>query len=347
MSEGPGHEPGAGGVMMRRFVIFGAGAIGGLLAARLHLSGQPVTAIARGRQLAALQGDGLRLDSPEGTAQISFPTVDSPAAVSWTGDTCVILAMKSQDTVAALEALEACAPPSITVVCAQNGVENERSALRRFPRTVGMCVNCPVTFLEPGVITARAARPAGVFELGRYPAQGDGEDSEGLADSVAAALRAAEFDAVVRADVMRWKYAKLLMNLGNAVEALCGPQARGGEFDRLLQVEGRRCLAAAGIGYVAAAEFNDRMGVLGPPAAVVPSGRRGGSSWQSLARRTGRLETDYLNGEIMLLSRWYGVPAPANALVQRWAARAAQNRSAPGSLNENDLLDALARVPQG
>jgi 2-dehydropantoate 2-reductase len=330
--------------MTRPFVIFGAGAIGGLLAARLHLSGQPVTAIARGRQLAALQAGGLRLDSPEGTAQISFPAVDGPAAVSWTGDTCVILAMKSQDTVAALEALEACAPPSITVVCAQNGVENERSALRRFPRTVGMCVNCPVTFLEPGVITARAARPSGVFELGRYPAQVGGEDP---ADSVAGALRAAEFDAVVRADVMRWKYAKLLLNLGNAVEALCGPQARSGEFDQLLQAEGRQCLAAAGIGYVAAAEFDDRMSVLGPPAAVVPSGRRGGSSWQSLARRTGRLETDYLNGEIMLLSRWYGVPAPANALVQRWAARAAQSRSAPGSLNENDLLDALARVPQG
>ncbi len=327
--------------MTRPFVIFGAGAIGGLLAARLHLAGQPVTAIARGRQLAAIQADGLRVDSPEGSVQVSLQAVDGPGAVSWTGDTCVILTMKSQDTVAALEALEACAPGSITVVCAQNGVENERAALRRFSRTVGMCVNCPVTFLEPGVITARAARPSGVFELGRYPAQGDGEDP---ADRVAEALRAAGFDAVVRDDVMRWKYAKLLLNLGNAVEALCGPQARGGEFDQLLQAEGRACLAAAGIDYAAAEEFEERMSVLGPPTDIVPSGRRGGSSWQSLARRTGRLESDYLNGEITLLSRWYGGPAPANALVQRWAARAAQSRSAPGSLNENDLLDALAQA---
>ena len=325
--------------MTRQFVVFGAGAIGGLIAARLHQSGQPVTTIARGRQLAALQSSGLRLDSPDGTAQITFPAVAGPAAVAWQDDACVILAMKSQDTAQALEALMASAPPSVTVVCAQNGVENERAALRRFPRTVGMCMNCPATFLEPGVVTVMSARPTGVFDLGRYPAQGVGEDP---ADSVAAALRAADFDAIVRADIMPWKYAKLLVNLGNAVEALCGPQARGGEFEQRLRAEAQQCLAAAGIGYVPAAQFGDRMSALRLPSAGGQPRRRGGSSWQSLARRTGRLETDYLNGEVVLLSRTYGVPTPANALVQQLAARAAQARSEPGSLTENDLLDSLA-----
>ena len=253
-----------------------AGAIGGLIAARLHQSGQPVTTIARGRQLAALQSSGLRLDSPDGTAQITFPAVASPAAVAWQDDACVILAMKSQDTAQALEALMASAPPSVTVVCAQNGVENERAALRRFPRTVGMCMNCPATFLEPGVVTVMSARPTAVSTW-PFPAQGVGEDP---ADSVAAALRAADFDAIVRADIMPWKYAKLLVNLGNAVEALCGPQARGGEFEQRLRAEAQQCLAAAGIGYVPAAQFGDRMSALrlpwqaaSPGAAADPPGR--------------------------------------------------------------------------
>jgi 2-dehydropantoate 2-reductase len=334
---GPAIRPAPG---RRQFVVYGAGAIGGLIAGRLHQSGQPVTAIARGRQLAALQASGLRLASPDGTAGIMFPAVDGPAAVDWQDDACVILAMKSQDTAAALETLMACAPPSVTVVCAQNGVENERTALRRFPRTLGMCVNCPATFLEPGVVTVLAARPTGVLELGRYPG-GQHEDDD-LAASVAAALRAADFDVIVRADVMSWKYAKLLVNLGNVVEALAGPQARGGEFEGRLRVEAQACLAAAGIGYVPAAEFRDRVSVLTPLPAPGQSGPHGGSSWQSLARRTGRLETDYLNGEVVLLSREFGVPAPANVLVQRLAARAAQARSDPGSWREKDLLDELA-----
>jgi 2-dehydropantoate 2-reductase len=328
-------------VTQRQFVVFGTGAVGGVIAARLHQSGQLVTAIARGGQLTALRASGLRLDSPDGTAQVRFPAVDGPAAVTWRHDSCVILAMKSQDTAAALEELMVCAPPSVTVVCAQNGVENERAALRRFPDTVGMCVNCPATFLEPGAVTVTSARPTGVFELGRYPAR---QDDDGTAGSVAAALRAADFDAIARTDVMPWKYAKLLLNLGNAVEALCGPQVRGGEFEALLRAEGEACLAAAGISYVPAAEFGARVSALGRSSGAGRAGRRGGSSWQSLARRTGRLETDYLNGEVALLSRAYGIPAPANVLVQRLAAQAASTCSDPGRLTEKDLLEALAET---
>ena len=43
---------------------------------------------------------------------------------------------------------------------------------------------------------------------------------------------------------------------------------------------------------------------------------RGGSTWQSLARGTGTIETDYLNGEIALLGRLHGVPTPVNAALQ-------------------------------
>jgi 2-dehydropantoate 2-reductase len=48
--------------------------------------------------------------------------------------------------------------------------------------------------------------------------------------------------------------------------------------------------------------------------------RTGGSSWPSLTRSTGSSEADYLNGEIVLLGREHGVPAPG----QRAAAAARQ-----------------------
>ena len=44
-----------------RICVVGAGAIGGLLAAKLHAAGEEVTVIARGRHLEAIKKDGLLL----------------------------------------------------------------------------------------------------------------------------------------------------------------------------------------------------------------------------------------------------------------------------------------------
>jgi 2-dehydropantoate 2-reductase len=58
---------------------------------------------------------------------------------------------------------------------------------------------------------------------------------------------------------------------------------------------------------------------------------QGGSSWQSLARGAGSIEAEFLNGEIALLGRLYGVPTPVNALLERLALRAAVERQPPGT----------------
>jgi len=56
-----------------RIAIVGAGSIGGYLAARLILSGQPVTVIARGANLAAIRSNGLTLRMPDGTEETAHP----------------------------------------------------------------------------------------------------------------------------------------------------------------------------------------------------------------------------------------------------------------------------------
>ena len=97
-----------------------------------------------------------------------------------------------------------------------------------------MCVICPATHLAPGVVEAESSPCPGILDVGRYP---DGIDA--TVAEVAAALTTATFDSRVLADVMRWKYAKLLVNLGNAVEAICGPRCGTGELVELGASRGR------------------------------------------------------------------------------------------------------------
>ncbi len=72
----------------------------------------------------------------------------------------------------------------------------------------------------------------------------------------------------------------------------------------------------------------------------------GGSSWQSLARGAGSIETEFLNGEIVLLGALHGVPTPVNALLQRLALRAAAEGAEPGGWRIEQLSE-LAGVRHG
>ena len=80
--------------------------------------------------------------------------------------------------------------------------------------------------------------------------------------------------------------------------------------------------------------------------APTPSGEwQGGSSWQSLARGTGSIEAEFLNGEIVLLGALHGVPTPVNALLQRLAIRAAAEGAGAGILAHRGAERAGGRAP--
>ena len=137
-----------------RFVIIGAGAIGGVVGARLYESGCDVALIARGAHHDAIASRGLTLETPEQRITLAIPVAPSPDAVNFTADDVVLLATKSQDTETALDALRDAAPTATPVVCMQNGVENERIAARRFANVYGAVVMAPTAYLEPGVVQA-------------------------------------------------------------------------------------------------------------------------------------------------------------------------------------------------
>jgi 2-dehydropantoate 2-reductase len=193
----------------------------------------------------------------------------------------------------------------------------------------------PTSHLEPGIVRSHTVGAAAIFDVGRWPA---GVDD--TADAVAAAFRSSGFESVARTDIARWKYAKLLMNLGNPVDALCPRDDDAARLVALARQEGEATLAAAGIDHVSAAEDRARRGDILRLARIDGQQRPGGSTWQSLARGN-PVEVDYLNGEIVLLGRLHGVPAPVNELLQRATHEAVARRLAPGSIPAADLLARL------
>ncbi|WP_232533846.1 ketopantoate reductase family protein [Plantactinospora sp. KBS50] len=299
-----------------RYLIIGAGAVGGTIGARLGRTGHEVTLVARGAHLAAIRERGLTLARPDGQETVRLPAYDDPrigepAGLVCEPDTVVVLAVKSQDTEAALRTWAdvpvrggGTLAERLPVLTAQNGVANERMALRYVQRVYPVCVWLPASFLEPGRIAAEGHPYPGMLQVGCYPAGGDDTVREIVAD-----FTAAGFVGLARPDVLRWKYAKLLRNLANGLDALLGPDGaeRSGLVARV-GAEGAAVLDRAGIGYASpqeeTAERGDRVNI----RPVAGRARSGSSTWQSLARGTGSAETDHLNGEIALLGRLHGWP---------------------------------------
>jgi 2-dehydropantoate 2-reductase len=322
-----------------RYLIIGAGAVGGTIGVRLSLAGHDVTLVARGAHLAALRERGLRLATPDGEYPARLPAVGDPAGLVLAPETVLLLTVKSQDTEAALRTWAdvpvrggGTAAERLPLLTAQNGVANERAALRLFARVYPVCVWLPATHLQPGSVVASGHPYSGMLHLGGYPA-----GSDETIHKVAADLAGSRFLAPVRDDVMRWKYGKLLRNLGNGPRALFGGGADP-QLVRDLEAEGEAVLAAAGIAYTSAAEDAAERGDQVQLRPVNGREWAGGSTWQSLARATGSAESDYLNGEIVLLGRLHGVPTPVNAAVQRAVRRAARERIPAGEFPADQLF---------
>jgi 2-dehydropantoate 2-reductase len=332
------HAPGSWVV---RFVILGAGAVGGTIGGRLADAGHDVIVLARGAHAEAIAADGLRLATPERVITAQVEVFEHPSALPLRDDDVLVLAAKSHQSADILDALPR---RDLPVVCAQNGVANERMALRRFPDVYGMVVMLPAVHLEPGQVDAQGTPKSGLLDVGRYP-----HGIDRTAQVIARALSRSGFASKAVPDVMRWKYAKLLRNLGNALEALCGHDLDDDgrrivvDLHRRARREAERCFRAAGIEWADDAEWAARRGHQVDYAPVEGRERSGGSTWQSLARGAGSLEGDYLNGEIVLLGRLHGVSTPVNQLLQETSAEAARVHLAPGSVRPQQLQDLLAR----
>lgn len=318
-------------------MVLGIGAVGGTVAARLADAGHEVLALARGEHAARVKSDGLRLDAPDGVVTARLDVVGRPEELRLRADDVLLLATKSQHTAGVLDALPAAAR-DLPLLCVQNGVSNEREALRRHGRVHGVCVMLPALHTEPGRV-AVFAQPSAVLEVGRWAGGHDDVD-----DAVAVDLSAAGLLTRVRDDVAAYKRRKLLSNLGNAVQALLGTEldeagrAVAADLHRRAVEEGEGVLVEAGLPPLDLAEWErdveGRITITDVPGLE----RGGGSTWQSLVRGAGSVEADHLNGEIVLQARLLGGQAPVNEALRRAVVDAAREGRPPGSVSPADLL---------
>ncbi|MBK7330627.1 MAG: NAD(P)-binding domain-containing protein [Dehalococcoidia bacterium] len=325
-----------------RIIIYGAGGIGGGIGARLALAGHEVVLICRGQHLEAINSRGLLLKAPDGEFRVAAAAVGHPREVDWREGDVVLLAMKTQDTETALRDLEQAAGTAVPVFCAQNGVENERLASRRFEHVYATLVAMPATFLVPGEVIASAAPLSGCLHSGRYPA-----GSDVTAEEVCGALASSHFHAQPSTDAMALKYRKLILNLGNGVEVIVGRSAWSaggelGEFVEHVREEALECYQAAGIVPVSSAEYAERVTSHYRAQDVGGESRSASSTLQSILRGHETTEVDYLNGEIELIGHLHGVPTPYNSVVREVATRMAAARAQPGSVTLEELRAMVA-----
>jgi 2-dehydropantoate 2-reductase len=319
-----------------RVVVIGAGAIGAPIAAQLFEHAHPVLLIARGANFTAIENIGLTIATPDGTRTSKVDVVDGISSLLLDRGDVVVLCVKSQDTRAALEELTKVAPPELAVFCGQNGVANERLVSQHFAKTYGMCVMSPASYLEPGRVEVFSSPLLGALDVGRWPTGIDDtvlELSALLADSGYASIATDEIETL--------KWGKLLSNVLNALEVLCGPASLGDDLALQVRDEAVACLTAHGVDVVRATAMAEERSKLVNYHPIGSIRRVGSSSWQSVLRGTGNVETDYLNGEIVALGRRFGVATPVNELLQRRTNEMARDGRAPGSVPIEELRRAL------
>jgi 2-dehydropantoate 2-reductase len=132
--------------------IYGAGAIGGITGARLAQAGHEVLLVDKAEDhVAAMNARGLTIDSREGSVTIPVRAIGPDALRP--GLELVLLAVKSQDTPAALTVLGPRLAADGTIVSLQNGLNEELiAAAVGERRTVGCLVNWAADWQAPGRI---------------------------------------------------------------------------------------------------------------------------------------------------------------------------------------------------
>ncbi len=196
---------------MTRYVIIGAGAIGGTTAAELHRAGRDVLLVARGEHGRLIAERGLDYRTPDGAELVPVPVVGGPDEVELRSDDILVVAVKAHDTESALagwayrRVIGADAPAAavLPVLLLQNGLDGARSARRRFSTVVDAAVMSPATYITAGQVVSPAAPKIAAAVLGA--AGRAGGVGSGVVETIADDLRAARYLIRLVDDIAAWK----------------------------------------------------------------------------------------------------------------------------------------------
>lgn len=317
--------------------VFGAGAIGCWVGGRLAGGGADVTLIGRARVMSEL-ADGVRttdLDGREVTARVRTATEARAAA----GAAVVLVTVKSAQTAEAGGALAQVLPDDAVVISLQNGVRNADILRASLPGRRVLAAMVPFNVIRRGPGEYHRAS-GGVLRIDDDPAAGP----------LRAACKAAALALEPRTDMAAVQWAKLVMNLNNAINALSGlplaTELGQRPFRRVLAAAQREALDALAAAHLPVAKLTpipprwmprlldvpDRVfSVLGRRVVAIDPEARS-SMWDDLeAKRP--TEIDYLQGEVVELAARGGRTAPINGALARLvrAAEAGGRRDFTGA----------------
>ncbi|MBP7240920.1 2-dehydropantoate 2-reductase [Amaricoccus sp.] len=304
-----------------RICVFGAGAIGGYMAAMLARAGAEVSVVARGPHLAAMQARGLALVAAEGEFTVPVRATDDAAALG--PQDYVVLTLKAHSVPAAVPAILPLLGPGTTLVSGVNGVP-----WWYFHGLEGPLADTRLESVDPGGVQWEAFGPERVLGCVVYPAAEVAEpgvirhvegnrfslgeptgERSARALRLAAALEGAGLRAPVRPRIRDEIWVKLWGNLSfNPISALTLAT-----LDRICADAGTRGVARAMM--LEAQAVGESLGVRFPidvdrridGAAAVGAHRT--SMLQDL--EAGRpMEIDALVGAVQELGRLTGVATP-------------------------------------
>ncbi len=326
-----------------RFIVYGAGAIGSVVGGHLHRAGYDVIFVGNPKHIDKITMAGLRLVTANETYVLKIPACKKAEQLRpFKDDDVLLLTVKSQHTLICLGQLKnAGAQRTLPIFCVQNSICNEALATRVFDRVYGVMVRVPGIFLQPGEVINPISGNSGFLEVGCYPR---GVDE--LAREVAEAFKKAGFAGGVNEWVMRAKGAKCLLNLANAMGAITNGKGDSSMFMSAARKEAVEVWKAAGIEWEDAEEYErrarDKRGVTRMPRGY-ENIRNRGSSWQSLQRATGNIESEQLNGDVVKLGRLLRIRTPYNEVLWRAAEDMAKKGEKPGKYTAEDLVKMVGK----
>ena len=335
-----------------KFLVWGAGAIGGTIGAHLARAGHDVTFVDRvNEHVDAINAKGLRITGPinEFTARVPACT---PDALQGEFDN-IILAVKAQDTRDAAMALRPHLSTQGSVVSAQNGLnELVIKEIVGEPRTVGCFVNFGADYMEPGVVQY-AGR--GAVVLGEL----DGRMTPRLEALHCAFL---DFDdrAIITPNIFGFLWGKLAYGAQLFVTALTNDSIADAFAAQQYQdiyiaiaQEVMRIAAARGIQPEAFNGFDPHAFMPGVPREVSlrsidemiafnrKSAKTHSGIWRDLAVRKRKTEADAQLGPIVTLGAEVGVPAPLTARLIELIHEIEEGKRAMNHANMDAMQDVL------
>jgi 2-dehydropantoate 2-reductase len=332
-----------------RIAVAGAGSIGCYAGGCLALAGRKVTLLARPRIVEAVGKTGLTIVDLDGSERKLAPSVlvaKVDPAEAFAGAGLVLVTVKSGDTAEIAETIARLAPPDATVVSLQNGTGNAARLRQLLPATqrvvAGMVPFNVVQDETPdGRLVFRRTTSGQMHVEAGVPGLVELLDVEGC-------------EAAPAADMAAVLWGKLILNLGNAINALSGlPLAEqladrrwrlllAAQMDEALSVMHRAGIKPVAIGPLRPAllpyvlrlpDFLFRL-LARRMVSVDPKARS--STLQDLDRRR-RTETDEFQGAIVRLAEQAGMDAPLSRMVlEKIRAAEAAGKGSP-QLTPDDL----------